>query len=41
MALEQGLYKQVVIIRRSNSYDIKEKYKTKHLTSKGNRQEQV
>ena len=40
MATEQGLYAQVFMICRRNLDDIKEKYKTKHLTSKGNQQEQ-
>ena len=40
MALEQGLYSQVIMIRRKNLDDIKEKDKTKSLTSKENKQEQ-
>ena len=40
MDLEQGLYAQVVITRRRNLEDIKEKYKTKKLTYKDNQQEQ-
>ena len=40
MALEKGFYAQVVMMRRRNLYDIKEKYRTKKLTSKGNQQEQ-
>ena len=35
MALEQGLYAQVVIIRRRESDDIKEKYKTKKYNFQG------
>ena len=38
MALEQGLYAQVVMIHRRESYDIKEKDKTQNLTSKENQQ---
>ena len=40
MALEQGLYEKVIMICRRNLYDIKEKDKTKSLTSKDNQQEQ-
>ena len=40
MALEQGFYAQVVMIRRRNLYDIKEKDKTKNITFKDNQQEQ-
>ena len=40
MALEQGLYTQVIMICRRESDDIKEKYKTKNITSKENQQEQ-
>ena len=36
MALEQGLYVQVVMIRRRESDDIKEKDNTKNITSKEN-----
>ena len=31
MALEQGFYAQLVMIRRRESYDIKDKYKTKYI----------
>ena len=40
MALEQGLYVQVVMIRRRDPDDIKEKDKTKYITSKDNKKEQ-
>ena len=40
MAFEQGLHVQVVMIGRSDSDDIKEKYKTKKITSKDNQEEQ-
>ena len=40
MALEQGLYAQVVMIRRRNLDDIKEEDKTNILTCKDNHQEQ-
>ena len=40
MALENGLYTQVVMIRRRELYDKKEKDKTKNITSKDNQQEQ-
>ena len=35
MALEQGLYAQVVMMRRRNLYDIKEKYRTKKFNFQG------
>ena len=40
MALENGLYAQVVMILRRELDDKKEKYKTKNITSKDNQQEQ-
>ena len=40
MALENGLYAQVVMIRTRESDDKKEKDKTKNITSKDNQQEQ-
>ena len=40
MGLGQGLYAQLLMIRRRNLDDIKEKYKAKKLTSKDNQQEQ-
>ena len=40
MDLEKGLYVQVVMMCRSKLDDIKEKYKTKKITSKDNHQEQ-
>ena len=39
MALEQGLYAQVLMIHIRESDDIKEKYKTKNIASKDNQQE--
>ena len=40
MALENGLYSQLVIISRRELYDKKKKDKTKNKTSKDNQQEQ-
>ena len=40
MALGNGLYAQVVMIRRRESDGKKEKDKTKNITSKENQQEQ-
>ena len=40
MAMENGLYAQVVIIHRRELDDKKGKYKTKNITSRDNHQEQ-
>ena len=40
MAMEQGLYAQVVMILRMNSDDKKGKEKTNNITSKENHQDQ-
>ena len=40
MDVENGLYAQLVMIRRKDSDDKKGKYKTNNITSKDNKQEQ-